>query len=99
MIRTHSFTKESMVSQSPGNIVSNMDGEKVMLSIEKGKYYNLGVLGGEIWDRIKEPISLQDLCSNLTSQYDVTPDECEHQVTAFLKQMLDEELIQLKDSN
>jgi hypothetical protein len=99
MIRTRSFTKESMVSQSPGNIVSNMDGEKVMLSIEKGKYYNLGVLGGEIWDRIKEPISLQDLCINLTSLYDVAPDECEQQVTAFLKQMLEEEFIQLKDSN
>jgi len=31
-----------------GNIVSNMDGEKVMLSIKNGKYYNLGEIGGFI---------------------------------------------------
>ncbi|WP_419881704.1 lasso peptide biosynthesis PqqD family chaperone [Peribacillus sp. B-H-3] len=99
MIRTQSFTKESMVVQSPGNIVSNMDGEKVMLSIDKGKYYNLGVLGGEIWDCIKEPIALQDLCSHLTSQYNVAPEDCEHQVTAFLNQMLEEELIHIKGIN
>ena len=33
-----------------GNIVSDMGGEKVMLSIENGKYYNLGEMGGEIWE-------------------------------------------------
>ena len=34
-----------------------MDGEKVMLSIEKGKYYNLGLLGGVIWELIESPIT------------------------------------------
>ena len=28
--------------QKEGNVVSDMDGEKVMLSIHNGKYYNLG---------------------------------------------------------
>ena len=27
-----------------------MDGEKVMLSINNGKYYNLGEIGGDIWE-------------------------------------------------
>lgn len=34
------------IVQSEGNIVSDMDGEKVMLSIKNGKYYNLGKIGG-----------------------------------------------------
>ena len=62
-----------MLVQNPGNIVSDMDGEKVMLSIQNGKYYNLGELGGEIWDLIKEPISTQELVHSLQSQYDVEP--------------------------
>ena len=44
------------VTQGKGNIVSDMGGEKVMLSIENGKYYNLGEMGGEIWDLIQEQL-------------------------------------------
>ena len=33
---------KSVVSQVEGQIVSDMGGEKVMLSIPNGKYYNLG---------------------------------------------------------
>ena len=40
----------STVMQSEGNIVSDMDGEKVMMSVSNNKYYNLGVMGGEIWE-------------------------------------------------
>ena len=40
----------STVMQSEGNIVSDMDGEKVMMSVSNNKYYNLGVMEGEIWE-------------------------------------------------
>ena len=43
---------ESVVSQVDGQIVSDMGGEKVMLSIHNGKYYNLGGLGGRIWEQL-----------------------------------------------
>ena len=54
-----------LFSQQQGNIVSDMDGEKVMLSIQSGKYYNLGKLGGEIWELMKEPISIEALVATL----------------------------------
>ena len=38
MINTQKVTRYSTISQTPGNIVSDMDGEKVMLNIEEGKY-------------------------------------------------------------
>ena len=38
------------VGQVKGNIVSDMDGEKVMLSVDNGKYYNFGEIGGRIWE-------------------------------------------------
>ncbi len=96
-IRNISIT--NVVSQGEGNIVSDMDGEKVMLSIQNGKYYNLGELGGEIWDQIKEPISVQDLVTTLQSQYDVSLPDCEEQVTAFLSQLLDEGIIKVEEND
>ena len=47
MIKTKQISLQNMVAQIPGNIVSDMGGEKVMMSINNGKYYNLGEIGGE----------------------------------------------------
>ncbi|PHD75774.1 PqqD family protein [Bacillus sp. AFS043905] len=89
-------TKNHLYSQSPGNIVSDMDGEKVMLSVQKGKYYNLGELGGEIWDLLKEPITIHKLVATLQSQYDVEQTECEEQVTDFINQLLEQGLVKIE---
>ena len=50
MITNQNISLNDEVSQREGNIVSDMGGEKVMLSINNGKYYNLGEMGGEIWE-------------------------------------------------
>lgn len=85
-----------MVEQSEGNIISDMDGEKVMLSIQKGKYYNLGKTGGQIWEHIKTPITVEQLVYNLLLEYNVERNECESQVISFLNLLLEEELVNLK---
>lgn len=79
--------------QSPGNIVSDMDGEKVMLSVANGKYYNLGELGGEIWELMKEPITIQELVTTLQSQYNVEQTDYQSHVSDFLSQLLEQGLV------
>ncbi|MGG0788120.1 lasso peptide biosynthesis PqqD family chaperone [Peribacillus simplex] len=97
MIKNQRVTKNHLYSQSAGNIVSDMDGEKVMLSVHKGKYYNLGELGGEIWDLLKESITIHELVTTLQSQYDVAQSECEEQVTDFINQLLEQGLVKIED--
>ncbi|MBY0007032.1 lasso peptide biosynthesis PqqD family chaperone [Priestia aryabhattai] len=94
MIKSISISQ--FVSQGEGNIVSDMDGEKVMLSIHNGKYYNLGELGGEIWEKIKEPVSIQNLVDKLVAEYDVELDTCKEQVISFLALLLDEGLVKVE---
>ncbi|WP_209122930.1 lasso peptide biosynthesis PqqD family chaperone [Alkalihalobacillus sp. BA299] len=95
MIKNQNIAKTHIVSQGTGNIVSDMDGEKVMLSISNGKYYNLGDVGGDIWELIKDPLSIGQLVSTLTTQYDVDPSECEEQVLIFLGLLAEEGLIEV----
>ena len=83
------------VVQVPGNIVSDMDGEKVILSINNGKYYNLGEVGGSIFIQLNEPVLIQSIISNLMKDYEVDRDVCEDQIISFLENMLSEELIDL----
>ncbi|MFS0822765.1 lasso peptide biosynthesis PqqD family chaperone [Bacillus sp. 1P02SD] len=96
MIKNQTISLNNTVSQSEGNIVSNMGEEKVMLSVQNGKYYNLGEIGGEIWDLIESPKSVNEVISSLVNDYDVTQTECEEQVQSFLEHLYNEKLIELK---
>jgi hypothetical protein len=93
MKRIQEISLRDIVRQGEGTVVSEMDGEKVMLSIERGKYYNLGTIGGNIWELMDEPIQVDQLIYLLTTIYEVDPSECEDQVISFLENMLKEELI------
>jgi hypothetical protein len=96
MLNTEKITLESYISQCEGNIVSDMDGEKVMMSIKNGKYYNLGEIGGVIWEGITEPTTVQDLIKNLLTQFEVEQSQCEDQVIKFLEHLQQEGLIEFK---
>jgi hypothetical protein len=94
MINKSMISIDQIFSQVKGNIVSNMGGEKVMLSVKQGKYYNLGEIGGRIWGLIDGEVSVQQLILKLISEYDVNQAECEEQVLSFLDHLLKENLIE-----
>jgi hypothetical protein len=86
----------SIITQNHGNIVSDMDGEKVIFSVPNGKYYNLGSIGGRIWELINTPISGNDLVNLLVNEFEVQKHECEEHVEDFLQQLFTEKLITFK---
>ncbi|GIN73234.1 hypothetical protein J14TS2_37090 [Bacillus sp. J14TS2] len=90
---TTKWSLDQAVVQVEGNIVSNMGDEKVMLSIHNGKYYNLGEIGGEIWELMKEPVSIKQIITSLLTRYQVETKECEEQVQAFISHLLEEDLV------
>ncbi|MGM0836098.1 MAG: lasso peptide biosynthesis PqqD family chaperone [Bacillota bacterium] len=87
------MTNDCVYSQVEGNIVSDMDGEKVMFSIANGKYYNLGDVGGVIWDLLQEPKSIKSMVLQLVEAYDVDEQTCEAQVMEFITMLHKEGLI------
>jgi len=93
--KTYFIEQKQLIGQVDGHIVSDMNGEKVMLSVENGKYYNLGRTGGDIWELINSPKTLEDLVLCLTDKYDVSFDECEIQVEQFLEMLWNEGLVKL----
>ncbi|MDF2858648.1 MAG: hypothetical protein K0Q87_4499 [Neobacillus sp.] len=95
MFKTQLITLTSSVVQRKGNIESDMDGEKVMMNIKNGKYYNLGSIGGAIWTLIPKPVQINEIISNLILVYDVDHAECEKQVLSFLEQLYMEGLIEI----
>lgn len=93
MNSTDTISVRQWVVQGEGSIVSDMDGEKVMLSVRNGKYYNLGEIGGILWDRLSTPVTVERLIDRLVEEYDVEREVCERQTLGFLESMLREGLI------
>ncbi|MEK3725235.1 lasso peptide biosynthesis PqqD family chaperone [Paenibacillus sp. FSL H8-0034] len=97
MINNVELLLNHRIVQCQGNIVSDMDGEKVMMNINNGNYYNLGRMGGTIWELLASPISTSKLVEALMNEYEVEQAVCEEQVISFLKRLLDENLIQFAE--
>lgn len=93
MAQSQMIAVDQPVVQKPGSIVSDMGGDKVMMNIASGKYYNLGVIGGRIWTMIEQPKSVELIINELVLEYDIERIECEPQVVAFMDHLYSEGLI------
>jgi hypothetical protein len=85
----------SKVQRNPGMITSNLDGEIVMMSVEHGEYYGLDEIGTRIWELLEKPITVEELISSLTHEFEVERLECEHDTLEFLDELLSKKLIQI----
>jgi hypothetical protein len=76
-----------MVSQIEDIVASDIDDEKVMMSVEKGRYYGLDPVGSRVWELIGKPIKVSELVDALLLKYDVDRATCERDVRVFLEKL------------
>ncbi|MBR6308501.1 MAG: PqqD family protein [Lachnospiraceae bacterium] len=67
--------------------VTELDGEKVMVDFETGKYFIIKGCGNDIWDMLGNEISPNEIIDKLLSEYDVSREECTQSVMDFLGKM------------
>ncbi len=74
--------------------VTELDGEKVMVDFESGKYFLIKGCGNDIWDMLQSEISPNEIIDNLLKEYEVSREECEQSVMSFLEKMESYKFIQ-----
>ena len=89
---------DSVVARSEGLVTSDLDGEVVMLSIDKGKYYGLDAIGSQIWELLETPCSIRALCDQLLPRYDVEREQGEQDVLAFCQQAQEHNIIRVLEA-
>ena len=85
----------SLVKQSNDPISADVDGELVMMSIEKGNYYGLAGIGSRIWQLIESPTRVSALCDKLAEEYDVEKSVYEADALEFLGELAEQGLIEV----
>jgi hypothetical protein len=90
------ITADDIVRQTDNLVASDIDDEKVMMSVEKGCYYGLDPVGSRVWELIEAPIRVSDLVDALLLKYDVDRRTCEQDVLAFLQELHGAEILRVE---
>ena len=87
------LTEKTIIQRNPDILASDIDGEKVMMSIQQGEYFGLGKTGSFIWDHIEQPISIKKLVDLITEKYEVSEAQCLNDIMPFLNDLAEKKLI------
>lgn len=69
--------------------------ELVMFEPDAGKYYGLNEIATAIWEKLEKEMTVDELCEALTSEFDVSPEQCREDVVDFLKKLVEKELVKI----
>jgi len=83
----------SKICQSKEIEATDLNGEKVMMNIEKGKYFALNPVGSRIWEIISRDIFVNEIVNILLKEYEIDKENCEKSVINYLEILENEELI------
>jgi hypothetical protein len=84
----------------PGRVVhETIDGEVIIIQLERGNYYSLSGTGEEIWRMLGDGLSRNQLIARLEGRYSAADGEIPAAVDALLQQLLEEQLVQKGDGS
>lgn len=91
------ITEQTSVIKGDEVVSSIMDNETIMMSIENGEYYGINPVGSQIWEQIKTPRKVADICKIMCREFNVEPEQCRRDVVNFLNQMVEKGIIAIAD--
>lgn len=65
-------------------ITRKIQGDFIVLDVNKGKFYTLNSTAEKIWKLLRRPLSLDQVVSNISTEFGITQQKAEHDVKFFL---------------
>ena len=89
-------TAHVTITKNPRVLVSEVDGEIIMLSVERGKYYSLNHTGSALWKLLDLCPNIEQLKTALLGEYEVDSDACEIAIQRLVGELTAEGLINIE---
>ncbi len=90
---------ESFRINSPKVVHDNIDGEVVIVNLEKGYYYSLVKAGADVWAGMERGISRGDILEQIFQQYNGTREVIENSINSLIEELLHQELVVIDQTN
>lgn len=87
----------SRVVAAKDQVSSDLGGETILLSMQTAMYYGLEGVAARVWELLRTPARVGDICDVIESEYDVEPARCQADVLALLREMSAKGLIEVDD--
>jgi hypothetical protein len=84
---------------SPNVVSETIDGETVIVSLDKGTYYSLDRVGADVWNLIEQQCSVGKIIAAIAQQFIGDPELIESSIKTLIAQLRAEELISPVVSN
>jgi hypothetical protein len=91
------LTLDSIVQRDADVIAAEAGRDIVMICISNGLYYGVSDIAREIWEVVGDPIRVSDIIDKLISSYDINRSSCEEQTLSFLRDLISEGLLRIRD--
>src|SRR5579871_2187794 len=88
----------TMIARQGSWLTAKVAEALVMMNSASGQYFELGEVGGRIWDLLETPQNLEALCAQLGREYCVAPEVCRSDVEAFLNDLAERGAVSLQSS-
>jgi hypothetical protein len=74
---------------------ASVDDQIVMMSVERGQYYNLNAVGARIWNLLETPRTLAQIVAALAEIYEAPEETIHAEADAFLGRLEREGLLEI----
>ncbi len=92
-----SIELNSLIVRGENILSTPIDNELVILNIAKNNYVGLDEIGLRIWELLEKPIRVDELCNQLSREFEATPEQIIDDVIPFLADLDSEGLVNLTD--
>jgi hypothetical protein len=88
-------TDAALISRSPSVLTAEVDGEVLIMSIDRGNYFSLNEIACDIWRRLDPPCSFAELIDGLAADYDANRATIVDDVRVLLRRLVAEDIVRV----
>jgi subtilisin family serine protease len=88
--------RRTVVCASPDQVSCELDGEAAVLSLATGTYFGLDDTAAVVWAAIQAPAAVAAVVAAVVAAYDVPAEQAEADVIAFLGELREQGLLEVR---
>jgi coenzyme PQQ synthesis protein D (PqqD) len=88
------FSPSTVLVAAREQVSAEVEGEAVILNLADGVYYGLDGVGARVWELLRQPRSVAELCDTLVAEYEVDAETARRDLLELLGELSARRLVE-----
>lgn len=89
------MNRDTTIIRTNKALVSSIEDELVMFDVNAGQYYGLNNVATAVWNHLETEKTVDELAQALTTEFDISIEECRKELLKFLPELEEKGLIEV----